>query len=98
MADHASENLGHAVVAVAWVFAAVATGVIAARLYVCLRILHKVSIDDYIIFLTLVRYPEAAVILMLTNARALVSRDREQCILDHLIQLGPGYSHRISCR
>ncbi|KAI1764979.1 integral membrane protein [Hypoxylon sp. FL1150] len=49
----AAENLGHAVVAVAWIFAAIATGVVGARLYVCLRIMRKVSIDDYIVFLTL---------------------------------------------
>ncbi len=77
MADLASENLGHAVVAVAWVLAGVATGVIGARLYVCLRILHKVSIDDYIIFLTLVCCPDAAVILALTSAFVLVSRYRK---------------------
>ncbi|KAI1770224.1 integral membrane protein [Hypoxylon cercidicola] len=53
MTHSASENLGHAVVVVAWVFASFAIGVVAARFYACLRILHKVSIDDYIILLTL---------------------------------------------
>lgn len=45
MVDRASGTLGPAVIAVAWVFANLAIDV-SARLYVCFRILHKVSIDD----------------------------------------------------
>ncbi|RYP63323.1 hypothetical protein DL769_006995 [Monosporascus sp. CRB-8-3] len=53
MADRLSESLGLTVLAVTWVFAGLATIVIAARFYVCLRILRKVSVDDYVILLTL---------------------------------------------
>ncbi|RYO87814.1 hypothetical protein DL764_008808 [Monosporascus ibericus] len=53
MAERPSESLGLTVLAVTWVFAGLATVVIAARFYVCLRILRKVSVDDYVILLTL---------------------------------------------
>lgn len=45
--------LGDAVMAVAWVFGGLATVVVAARFYVCLRVMRKVSVDDYIVLLTL---------------------------------------------
>lgn len=52
-----SDNLGPAVLAVAWTLAAVATLVVAARLYVRLRIVRTLNADDYIILLTLVCLP-----------------------------------------
>ncbi|RYP12168.1 hypothetical protein DL767_011373 [Monosporascus sp. MG133] len=53
MADRPSGSLGLAVLAVTWVSAGLATVMIAARFYVCLRILRKVSVGDYVILLTL---------------------------------------------
>jgi hypothetical protein len=49
----AANDLGPAVVAVAWTFAALATAVVGARIYVRLRFLRTLKIDDYIILLTL---------------------------------------------
>lgn len=85
MADRASDNLGLSVLVVAWVFAAIAIVVVAGRLYVCLRIMHKVSIDDYIIILTLVRSPRVCVFKVLTSASAPVARVGGQHILDHIM-------------
>lgn len=53
-ADTSSENLGPAVVVVAWVFAALAIVIVSARFYVRLRIVRKMFKDDYIILITLV--------------------------------------------
>lgn len=49
-----TENLGPALVAVAWVFAAVAVIVVAARFYVRRNIVHRLTLDDWIILFTLV--------------------------------------------
>jgi hypothetical protein len=51
------ENLGPALLAVTWVFAAVATAVIASRYYVRITILHRTRIDDWLIIITYVRAP-----------------------------------------
>lgn len=53
----ASNNLGPAVVAVAWTFACLAILVVGARLYVRLRIVRSLTIDDCIILFTLVGLP-----------------------------------------
>lgn len=53
-ADAISENLGPAVVVIAWVFAALAMAIVAARFYVRLGIVRKLFKDDYIILITLV--------------------------------------------
>jgi hypothetical protein len=50
----AADDLGPAIVAVAWSFAALATLVVGVRIHVRLRILQTLRIDDYIILLTLV--------------------------------------------
>lgn len=52
-----ANDLGPAVVAVAWTFAALATLVVGTRIYVRLRILKTLRIDDYVILLTLVSLP-----------------------------------------
>lgn len=49
-----SENLGPALVAVAWVFNVIAVIVVAARFYVRRNIIHRLSLDDWIILFTLV--------------------------------------------
>lgn len=50
----APNSLGAAVVAVAWVFGALAIFVVATRFYVRMRIVRKLFKDDYIILITLV--------------------------------------------
>ncbi|KAI0896496.1 hypothetical protein F4806DRAFT_464727 [Annulohypoxylon nitens] len=47
------DNLGPAVVIVAWVFATISTAVVITRFYVRLRILRFLTIDDYIVAITL---------------------------------------------
>lgn len=49
-----TENLGPALVAVAWVFNVIAVIVVAARFYVRRNIVHRLSLDDWIILFTLV--------------------------------------------
>jgi hypothetical protein len=52
------DDLGPAVVIVAWVFAALAAVVVGTRLFVRLRIVPRtLRLDDYIILLTLVSLP-----------------------------------------
>ncbi|KAI0384613.1 hypothetical protein F5Y04DRAFT_277339 [Hypomontagnella monticulosa] len=53
MESAAPDNLGPAVLSVAWVFAGISILVVAARFYVRIRIVRKLGIDDYIILLTL---------------------------------------------
>ncbi|KAI1277557.1 integral membrane protein [Xylaria sp. FL0933] len=45
------DNLGVAVVSIAWVFAALAAVVIAARIYIRFLVVRRATIDDYIIIL-----------------------------------------------
>lgn len=49
-----TENLGPALVAVAWVFNVIAVIVVTARFYVRRNIVHRLSLDDWIILFTLV--------------------------------------------
>jgi hypothetical protein len=51
---HSSENLGPALVAIAWVFAAFSAIVIAFRIYVRLKITNRFQIDDWLILFTFV--------------------------------------------
>jgi TRAP-type C4-dicarboxylate transport system permease small subunit len=53
----AEENLGPALLAVCWVFAAIATAVIISRYYVRIHILRRTRIDDWLIFITYVCLP-----------------------------------------
>ncbi|GAB1312629.1 hypothetical protein MFIFM68171_02839 [Madurella fahalii] len=53
MDAYASDDLGPAVIAVAWVFASLAILVVGARLYARLRIVRRLSIDDCLILFTL---------------------------------------------
>ncbi|KAI0860849.1 integral membrane protein [Xylaria cubensis] len=50
----AVENLGPAVISIAWVFGALSVGVVGARFYVRLRILNKLTVDDYVIVIALI--------------------------------------------
>lgn len=52
--DSSADNLGPTLIAVAWVFAAVAFVVIAIRCYVRLRIIRRFHLDDWFILLTYV--------------------------------------------
>lgn len=47
-------NLGPAVVIVAWIFSAIAIAVVFTRYYIRLKIVRKTTIDDWLILLTLV--------------------------------------------
>lgn len=49
-----TDDLGPAVLSVAWVFAGISILIVAARFYVRIWIVRKLGIDDYIILLTLV--------------------------------------------
>ncbi|KAI2632713.1 hypothetical protein GGS26DRAFT_557177 [Hypomontagnella submonticulosa] len=48
-----TDDLGPAVLSVAWVFAGISILIVAARFYVRIWIVRKLGIDDYIILLTL---------------------------------------------
>ena len=50
----ASENLGPALVTIAWVFAAISALVIACRCYVRLKITNRFQRDDWLILFTFV--------------------------------------------
>lgn len=54
-----ADNLGPAVLAVAWSFAVLAAAVVGARIYVRLQVVRRLRIDDYIILLTLVSLPSS---------------------------------------
>jgi hypothetical protein len=49
-----SENLGPALLAVAWAFAAFSAIVIAFRIYVRLKIMKRFQLDDWLILFTFV--------------------------------------------
>ncbi|KAI0205106.1 integral membrane protein [Astrocystis sublimbata] len=49
-----ADNLGPAVLSVAWVFGVLSILVVGARFYVRLRILHRLTVDDYVIVLALI--------------------------------------------
>lgn len=51
--DLAKENLGIALIIVAWVFAAIAIVIVATRYYVRMRIVRKIHVDDWLILITL---------------------------------------------
>ncbi|KAI0015524.1 integral membrane protein [Xylariomycetidae sp. FL0641] len=53
MAVGSPDDLGPAVLAVAWTFAAISIIVVAARLYVRMGILRRLTADDYIVIFTL---------------------------------------------
>ncbi|KAL4869524.1 hypothetical protein BDV12DRAFT_196154 [Aspergillus spectabilis] len=46
-------NLGTAVLAIAWIFAGLATAVVATRYYVRVKIIRKLAVDDGLIFIAL---------------------------------------------
>lgn len=54
------ENLGPTVLIIAWVFAALACLVVGTRFYTRTKIVKYLTIDDWIILLTLVRIPKKA--------------------------------------
>ncbi|KAF3767312.1 hypothetical protein M406DRAFT_252473 [Cryphonectria parasitica EP155] len=53
MASDTSQNLGPALVAVAWVFSFIAIVIVTARFYVRRNIIQRLSLDDWIILFTL---------------------------------------------
>ena len=52
----AQENLGPALLIIAWLFAAVAVVVVFARYYVRIKIVRKTCLDDWLILLALVSF------------------------------------------
>lgn len=97
-AVRAPNSLGAAVVAVAWVFGALAIFVVATRFYVRMRIVRKLFKDDYIILITLVSTAEKNWPLLHCGTGLIIRgcygagfRGYEQCLCDCLrfVGLGP---------